>query len=1031
MSFSQMQRSNNRHNFISNIDHGDMPSFSPFARATMADVSGGFKKSSEATVTKSAEVPKEVRRSLAKEELKAKLKSRKKSSLDGQTVEKYHDYKDMKTEIVVEHLPRKSEDTNAKSEVLSSPCRREDGMSIFKGGRGAVESPTFQNDDTNGDSDDDYGEEVYGWRFDQTKEGEAENDKNLAYRAESPPHNSEDKASRPMGIIARATEMQSSAQSMKANFVRRVNGAISRESQKEIGGVVNKVMSFSSKGMKSMGSVVSKAAKATSDFLAEVEDPDKSLGERTDSYMKIHNLNSAPTKDTAKRLRTEELNRVIEESRQFGVETMKREVETGENQQDDTTVTRNMEKMLTLLSFREPELGRLPEKKSLEKDLKHADLFDKGHILEFERPEGNVATPSDAEYRTLFDIKDVQGFQEQYYGPDGAGLKKLSGHEAITLLKRKSPKNNIRRPIDVEMEDNDAKPTVDAVSVISVGSRKSIASQLKALDVFTQDPMKESTVSSLNRKFSDSKGLHVPDHAPMQDTVSPSHGIHTHHAGLSRKNSMNRSSTKFTRRLDPVRGTENEFMAQNPNPTHLNHTDSKTNLLAASASFLGKEMKKASSWILPNPEKDRIVLSTKKNPVPPPPTRTMGFNSTPALLGGSPSLQQHETYHAQSIDNEVLEKRKVWDDRQQSGDGDVEGERGRSTPFHLLTSSRKASSFIGSLTSGLHENIKVSSIPSSDMDKIGKHVILPPIVVSPINDDRYNSNASHKRTNSTDALGSRALGKHSSSNSVLGTTSGSNLSSRHYKNLAESSAGKSKAVIYTIGSDQENLAEIVSRETDCGDGGTSMYSQVTSFSNMLEVGKESGRIGHFKPASMQHLDLSRVAEAQGPLPEDMNSITRLPLAADVGPDMPEKDLSEGWKACWDSEAGSVYYYNAMSGEATWLPPMEVASSVGEEHNGGSEEEGDIFFRVLNNGLPRGLSELHMGDSELTIKTRTIAARHNLFSKLRNRYEGDMETEYTASLIAREHLQFGQKEHDEIMNELNKEIDTWVEGEQDP
>ena len=40
----------------------------------------------------------------------------------------------------------------------------------------------------------------------------------------------------------------------------------------------------------------------------------------------------------------------------------------------------------------------------------------------------------------------------------------------------------------------------------------------------------------------------------------------------------------------------------------------------------------------------------------------------------------------------------------------------------------------------------------------------------------------------------------------------------------------------------------------------------------------------------------------------------------------------------------------------------------------------------------------MGDSELTIKTRTIAARHNLFSKLRNRYEGDQETEYTASLV---------------------------------
>ena len=110
---------------------------------------------------------------------------------------------------------------------------------------------------------------------------------------------------------------------MKAIFVQRVNGAISKESQKKISGVMDKVVSFSSKGMKSVGSMVNKAAEATSEFLAEVEDPEKSLGERTDSYMKIHNLNSAPTKNTSKKKRTEELNRVIEESRQFGVENMK------------------------------------------------------------------------------------------------------------------------------------------------------------------------------------------------------------------------------------------------------------------------------------------------------------------------------------------------------------------------------------------------------------------------------------------------------------------------------------------------------------------------------------------------------------------------------------------------------------------------------------------------------------------------------------------------------------------------------------
>ena len=65
-------------------------------------------------------------------------------------------------------------------------------------------------------------------------------------------------------------------------------------------------------------------------------------------------------------------------------------------------------------------------------------------------------------------------------------------------------------------------------------------------------------------------------------------------------------------------------------------------------------------------------------------------------------------------------------------------------------------------------------------------------------------------------------------------------------------------------------------------------------------------------------------------------------------------------------------------------------------------------------------------SDLTIKTRTIAARHNLYSKLRNRYEGDNETEYTASLVAQEHREFGEREHKEIMNELSKEIESWID-----
>ena len=188
----------------------------------------------------------------------------------------------------------------------------------------AGETLAPNSDNINDDSDDDYGEEVYGWRFDQTKEGEAENDKNLAYRADSPPHKDEGNAGGQTRVIAGLSSLQSSTRSLKASFVRSVRDAIPKESQEIMNGIINRVTSFSTKGMKSVGSMVSMAAEVTSDFLADVDDPAKSLGERTDSYMKIHHLNSAPTKDTAKRKRTEALSRVIEESRQFGVESMKR-----------------------------------------------------------------------------------------------------------------------------------------------------------------------------------------------------------------------------------------------------------------------------------------------------------------------------------------------------------------------------------------------------------------------------------------------------------------------------------------------------------------------------------------------------------------------------------------------------------------------------------------------------------------------------------------------------------------------------------
>jgi hypothetical protein len=47
----------------------------------------------------------------------------------------------------------------------------------------------------------------------------------------------------------------------------------------------------------------------------------------------------------------------------------------------------------------------------------------------------------------------------------------------------------------------------------------------------------------------------------------------------------------------------------------------------------------------------------------------------------------------------------------------------------------------------------------------------------------------------------------------------------------------------------------------------------------------------------------------------------LPPEEPVGPDNPYVAINETWTKCWDHEAGAVYYYNNINGEATWVPPI--------------------------------------------------------------------------------------------------------------
>ena len=54
---------------------------------------------------------------------------------------------------------------------------------------------------------------------------------------------------------------------------------------------------------------------------------------------------------------------------------------------------------------------------------------------------------------------------------------------------------------------------------------------------------------------------------------------------------------------------------------------------------------------------------------------------------------------------------------------------------------------------------------------------------------------------------------------------------------------------------------------------------------------------------------------------DVSNVPVLPEEEPVGPANPAKRLDDKWSACWDDQSLAVYYYNNVTGEATWISPF--------------------------------------------------------------------------------------------------------------
>jgi WW domain len=78
-----------------------------------------------------------------------------------------------------------------------------------------------------------------------------------------------------------------------------------------------------------------------------------------------------------------------------------------------------------------------------------------------------------------------------------------------------------------------------------------------------------------------------------------------------------------------------------------------------------------------------------------------------------------------------------------------------------------------------------------------------------------------------------------------------------------------------------------------------------------------------QPLAVQRSQSGKIQGSYSKRYADPENVPYLPPDNPVGPLNPVKQLTSVWSACWDSEAGAVYYYNNESGEATWIKPSEL------------------------------------------------------------------------------------------------------------